>query len=67
MEELVPINAVAEYLTVSPKTVYHWVHVGFIPHYKFPKGIRFRFSEVENWIKKRKQVGRRAYALEMEL
>lgn len=66
MERLVPIKAVAEYLTVSPKTVYHWVHIGFIPHYRLPKAVRFKLSEVENWIKRRKKKGRENYHIVME-
>lgn len=58
MERLINIKAVSDYLGVSPKTVYYWTHIGFIPHYKFPKGIRFRLSEVENWVKRRRQKGR---------
>ena len=66
MEKLVPITAVAEYLTVSPKTVYNWVHIGFIPHYRLPKAVRFKLSEVENWINRRKRKGRESYNIDIE-
>ena len=49
MEKLVPINIVAEYLGVSPKNIYYWIHIGFIPHYRFPKLVRFKMTEVENY------------------
>ena len=63
MEKLVSVNTVAEQLTVSPKTVYHWVHIGFIPHYRLPKAVRFKLSEVENWLKRRKRKGRETVSL----
>lgn len=66
MGKLIPVNAVAEYLTVSPKTVYHWVHIGFIPHYRLPKAVRFKLSEIENWINRRKRKGRESYNINIE-
>jgi len=67
MEKLIPVNAVAEYLTISPKTVYHWVHIGFIPHYRLPKAVRFKLSEIESWLKRKKRTGRTSYNLQIGL
>ena len=66
MEKLVPVNDIAEYLTVSPKTVYHWVHIGYIPHYRLPKAVRFKLSEIESWIDRRKRKGRESYKINIE-
>jgi len=67
MEKLIPVSAVAEYLTISPKTVYHWVHIGFIPHYRLPKAVRFKLSEIESWLKRKKRTGRASYNLQIGL
>ena len=65
MEKLLKVEEVCDLLQVSRSTVYEWTHTGFIPHYKFPKGIRFRLSEVENWVKRRRYKGREALSLEL--
>ena len=67
MERLINIKVVSDYLGISSKTIYHWTHTGFIPYYKFPKGIRFRLSEIDSWVKKRKNKGRNIYALDLEI
>lgn len=61
MERLLKINDIADLLQVSRRTIYDWIHVGFIPHYRFPKGIRFREVEIERWLKKRLKKGRSTY------
>lgn len=58
LERYVTVKEVAEFLTISPNTIYFWTHTKFIPHYWLPKGIRFKMSEVESWMKRRKVVGR---------
>jgi len=66
MEKYITIKEVATYLQVSPKTVCHWTHTKFIPHYRLPKGLRFRLSEVENWMKRRKVIGRSKFHFEIK-
>jgi len=41
MEKLLKVEDVCELLQVRRSTVYEWTHIGYIPHYKFPKGLRF--------------------------
>ena len=65
MERLVTIRQLSEIFQYSPRTIYDWVHVGFIPHYKFHRGIRFRVSEVEKWILNRRNKGRKGYKIEI--
>lgn len=48
MERLLTIRQLSELIQVSPKTIYQWVHIGYILHYKFLKGIRFREKDVED-------------------
>jgi len=61
MEKLLTIQQLGDILQVSKRTIYDWVHAGFIPCYKFPKGVRFRDTEVEKWLKRRKKKGRCQY------
>ena len=63
MERLLTIKDVCELLQVSRSTVYEWTHIRFIPHYKLPKGIRFRESEIERWLKNQKEQGRKEIKL----
>jgi len=63
MEKLLNIKELSDLVGFSPRTIYDWVHVGFIPHYKFPKGVRFKTSEVEKWINKKQRKGRERYYL----
>ena len=58
MEKLLTVKDLSEWLQVSPNTIYQWTHTGYIPHYKLPKGVRFKPSEVERWLQKRKKKGR---------
>jgi excisionase family DNA binding protein len=63
VDKLLTIQQLSEYLQVSPKTIYQWTHIGFIPYYKFPKGVRFREEEILNWMVKRRNKGRQTYKL----
>jgi excisionase family DNA binding protein len=65
MERLMKINEVSEWLQISPKTIYNWVHYGYIPHFKVygqrrarKSSVRFRQSDIERWLGRRKQEGR---------
>lgn len=64
MERLLKINEVSEILQVSRKTIYNWVCYGNIPHFKVygmrkngGGALRFRQSDLENWLAKRKEHG----------
>jgi len=61
MERLLKIGQVADLLQVSKRTIYDWTHADYIPYYKFPKGLRFKPSEVERWLERRKKRGRENY------
>lgn len=61
METFLTINQLSEVLQVNRRTLYDWTHIGFIPHYKLPKGVRFKREEVDQWLKKRHQNGRLRY------
>jgi len=61
MEKLLKIEQVADLLQISKRTIYDWTHIDYIPHYKLPKGVRFKLSEVERWLDRRKKRGRENY------
>ncbi len=57
MEKFVQVKDIAEYLGVSQQTAYFWTHSGIIPHYRLPKAVRFKLSEVDSWMVRRKRRG----------
>ena len=65
MEKLLTVDQLSAMIQFSRRTIYDWIHVGFIPHYKFPKGIRFKISEIERWLKGRRENGRCRYKAEI--
>ena len=65
MEKLLTIKDLSELLRVSKSTIYQWTHAGFIPHYKIPKGVRFKVLEIEKWLHKRKIKGRKTYKVDV--
>jgi excisionase family DNA binding protein len=50
-QKVVKIKEVAEYLSVSPKTVYQWAELRKIPAYKINGCLRFDLEEVMEYIK----------------
>jgi len=65
VEKLLTIQQLSELIQVSRSTLYEWTHISFIPHYKFPSGVRFRESEVERWLKRRRTEGRLSYKIQI--
>ena len=63
MEKLLTIQQVRDILQVSKRTIYDWTHIGYIPHYKLPNGVRFRKSEIERWLMKKRRSGRSTYRI----
>lgn len=51
-ERLLTAKEVADLLGVHQNYVYDQAGKGFIPSYKFGGHRRFRWSEVENWLRK---------------
>ena len=49
-ENLWNVTETAEYLSVSPKTVYDWVHKREIPYVKAKRLLRFQPTEIANWL-----------------
>ena len=41
---------VAVYLNVKESTIRYWRHIGYIPHIKFRVAVRFRESDIVEWV-----------------
>jgi len=65
VEKLLTITQLSDLLQLSPSTIYEWTHAGFIPHYKFRKGLRFRQADIEEWLRRKKRRGRNTLKLQM--
>ena len=52
METYLTIEELAVYLKLAEQTIRRWVLNREIPFHKIRKVIRFRLSEIENWIDK---------------
>ncbi len=63
MEKLLTIQQLSELFQISRSTVYEWTHTGFIPHYKFPKGVRFKIAEIDGWLKTKRRKGRNSFKI----
>ena len=50
LETYLSIDGLAKYLGIAEKTVRKWVLNHDIPYHKIMKIIRFRVSEIEQWI-----------------
>ena len=45
-KELLTVKEVAEWLRVTPKTIYHWVKQGRLKVYRIGKQLRFKREDV---------------------
>jgi len=63
MEKLLNIDQVCKLFQIRRSTLYDWTHTGYIPHIKFPKGIRFKESVLEKWLGRRVCNGRSNYKI----
>jgi excisionase family DNA binding protein len=50
METYLNIEGLAEYLKLSVQTIRRWVLNREVPFHKIKKVIRFRLSEIEQWV-----------------
>lgn len=52
----ISIDELATYLKVKKRTAYYLVETLQIPHYRVGRLIRFKLSEVEEWMKKKNMI-----------
>jgi PTS system nitrogen regulatory IIA component len=58
MDKLLTVQQIAEYLQIKPSTIYQWTHQAYIPHLKPGNLVRFRLSQVDRWLEKKRKMGR---------
>lgn len=58
VDRLLTVDEVAAWLQVKPRTIYQWVHEGYIPVIKLGSLVRFDQASVLAWVKKRETPGR---------
>ena len=61
------MDEVANWLQVKPRTIYQWVHEGYIPVIKLGALVRFDQASVTAWLKKREAPGRSQKRPEFDL
>ena len=66
MEKLLDIKQLSELIQVSRSTIYKWVHIGFVPHFKLGAFVRFRESDIEKWLQKRHKKGRITFKIQVD-
>ena len=58
LDRLLTINQLSEVIQIKVPTIYRWVHEGYIPHLKINHLIRFKETEVAEWLEKKNRKGR---------
>jgi len=58
MSEYLTLSELCGWLKVKPATVYDWVHIGFIPHLKLGRLLRFERGRIAAWLEERRCAGR---------
>lgn len=66
MNRLLTVDEVATWLQVKPRTIYQWVHEGYIPVLKLGALVRFDQASVVAWLKKREIPGRSRQRFELD-
>jgi len=54
VDALLTIDEVCALLKLEPQTIYQLTYRGKIPHFKIANRLRFRLSEIVEWIEKHK-------------
>ena len=53
-ESFIDVDDLAEFLKIKKRTTYHFVTTQDVPHYRVGRLLRFKLSEVEEWMNKNK-------------
>lgn len=59
--------ACASWLQVKPRTIYRWLHEGYLPAVKLGTLVRFDQDSVREWLKKRETPGRATKRVEVDI
>ena len=66
MDRLLTVDDLATWLQVKPRTVYQWVHEGYIPVIRLGSLVRFDQASITAWIRKREAPGRAKQRVEFD-
>ena len=58
MKPLLTPQQAADKLNVKLSTIYNWTHIGFIPHVKMRRFVRFQDDVLDRWLKGMENKGR---------
>ena len=58
MIELLTAQEVADRLQLKLSTIRNWTHIDYIPYIKLRAAVRYRWSDIEEWMDKRSVRGR---------
>ena len=53
-ESFIDADDLADFLKIKKRTIYHFVATQNIPHYRVGRLIRFKLSEIEEWMNNNK-------------
>jgi excisionase family DNA binding protein len=67
MDRLLTIDDLADWLQVKPRTIYQWVHEGYLPVVKLGSAVRFKQASIAEWVKKRETQGRASKRLDVDI
>ncbi len=66
MNKLYTPEEMSELLGVKLSTIYQWTHIGYIPHFKLGRFVRFKERDVLQWLESNKRNGRNSKAIEIK-
>ncbi len=66
MDKLYTPDEMSELLGVKLSTIYQWTHIGYIPHFKLGRFVRFKERDVMNWLESKRVNGRSERAVTVE-
>ncbi|MCK5125197.1 MAG: helix-turn-helix domain-containing protein [candidate division Zixibacteria bacterium] len=58
MNKLLTPHELSDLLGVKLSTVYQWTHIGYIPHFKLGRLVRFEEGEIIHWLESKSRDGR---------
>ncbi len=67
MDPLLTVDDLAIYFKVKPRTIYQWVHEGYLPVVKLGSAVRFKQASIAEWVKKRETQGRASKRLDVDI
>ncbi len=67
MDRLLTPEQISDLLGVKLSTIYQWTHIGYIPHFKLGRFVRFREKDVIHWMESKKVNGRDSRAVSISL